>query len=48
MIDEDSFKAVLGFLPNIKHNSQTFVLSVSYNIGNGEFELTVVNPRIKA
>jgi len=48
MIDADSFKAILGFLPNIKHNSQTFVLSVSHNKGNGEFELTVVNPRIKA
>lgn len=48
LIDASSFKSVLGFLPNIKHNHQPFVVSVSTNIKSGEYEITVINPRIKA
>ena len=47
MIDESSFKSVLGFLPNMKHNHQPFIMSVSYNKGTTEFEITVINPRTK-
>lgn len=48
LIDEKSFKSVLGFLPNIKHNHQPFIMSVSHNITTGEYEVTVINPRVKA
>lgn len=48
MIDEKALQTVMGFLPNTKHNGSPFVLSVSYNKGTGEFEVTVHNPRVKA
>jgi len=47
MIDEDAFKAVVGFLPNTNHKGRPLVMSVSHNIKTSELEVTVKNPRTK-
>lgn len=48
MIDnKDTFHSVIGYLPNSNHRGMPFVLSVVYNKNNGEYEITVHNPRLK-
>ena len=42
------FSSVIGFLPNIKHREQPFIISVSNNISTGVYDITVINPRIRA
>jgi hypothetical protein len=45
--DKDLFHTVIGYLPNSNHRGAPFILSVVYNKGTGEYEITVHNPRLK-
>jgi len=46
MIDEKTFNSVLGFLPNMNYQGKPFILSVSFNRYNKEYDITVYNPKI--
>jgi len=45
--EKDVFHTIIGFLPNSNHRGMPFVLSVVYNKGADEYEITVHNPRMK-
>lgn len=45
--DPDLFHIIIGYLPNTNHRGMPFVLSVVYNKGENNYEITVHNPRLK-
>jgi len=47
MIDPEAFHSIIGFLPNTKYRGQPFIMSVVYNKGTKNYEITVHNPKVK-
>jgi hypothetical protein len=45
--DKKTFHNVISYLPNSNHRGMPFVLSVVFNKGADEYEITVHNPRLK-
>jgi hypothetical protein len=44
LVEEDIFKRIIGFLPNVKYRGKPFILSVAYNKKNDNYEIIVHNP----
>lgn len=46
MIDEESFKRIVSFFPNMNYKNKPFIMSVEYNIKTKKFKAIVKNPRV--
>ena len=47
LIDVESFKRIVGFLPNTKYKGRPFIMSVAYSRKDDNFEITVQNPALR-
>ncbi len=47
LIDSETFKRIIGFLPNTKYKGKPFILSVAYSRKHDNFEVMVHNPKMK-
>lgn len=47
LTDAETFKRIIGFLPNTKYKGRPFILSVAYNRKHDNFEIMVHNPKMK-
>lgn len=45
-VEEDVFKKIVGFLPNVKYKGSPFILSVTYSKKNDDYEIIVLNPNV--
>lgn len=47
LIDPNSFKQLISFLPNMNYKGMPFIMSVVYSKFENNYEVTVHNPRVK-
>jgi len=47
LVEAETFKRIVGFLPNVKYKGKPFILSVTFNKKKNNFEVIVHNPNMK-